>query len=489
MRICFRSLAAAIVASAPGAVLGQPSATITPQETATRRDAIAARIDSGIVIAFGGRALVHDFSTFYQLPAFRYLTELNEPDAAVVMVVRNKRAQSTLFLTPLDARTAFYYGQRVDSLTSMTKYGMPGRSAAALPAFLDSLATTGLPFYHVPDVETMDFARNDTLTRGQEALKGLARRHPTLAVRNGMPYVLQARAKKSDAEIALIRQAAEISAEGHRAAMLTANPTQEYELRAALEYEFTRRGAERPAYGSIVGAGINGTTLHYMKAGDPAKRGDLVVLDAAAEYRGYAADITRTIPVSGTYTAEQRQLYKLVRDAQDIAERFSKPGMSVRAAADSSVALRARGLAALGLVESVDASFDPPWNVNCATSPAQCRQSNLWMIHGITHGIGLAVHDPMQESGPDAKFAVGDAFTIEPGIYVSTKALDVLPDTPKNRAFIAKVRSTVLKYQNTGVRIEDDYIITGKGLERISLVPREMDEIEALMKRRAAIQP
>jgi Xaa-Pro aminopeptidase len=84
---------------------------------------------------------------------------------------------------------------------------------------------------------------------------------------------------------------------------------------------------------------------------------------------------------------------------------------------------------------------------------------------------------------------VGDAFTIEPGIYVSTKALDVLPDTPKNRAFIAKVRGAVLKYQNTGVRIEDDYIITGKGLERISLVPREMDEIEALMKRRAKIQP
>jgi Xaa-Pro aminopeptidase len=489
MRIPLRQLAAAVVALTPAALLAQPNASITPQETAARREAIAARIDSGVIIAFGGRALVHDFSTFYQLPAFRYLTELNEPDAALVMVVRNKRPQSTLFLTPLDARTAFYYGQRVDSLTSMSTYGMPGRSSSALPGFLDSLATTGLPFYHVPDVETMDFARNDTLTRGQEALKGLAKRHPTLAVRNGMPLVLQARAKKSDAELALIRQAAEISAEGHRAAMLTANPTQEYELRAVLEYEFTRRGAERPAYGSIVGAGINGTTLHYMKAGDPAKPGDLVVMDAAAEFRGYAADITRTIPVSGTYTAEQRQLYKLVRDAQDIAERFSKPGMSVRAAADSSVALRARGLAALGLVESTDASFDPPWNVNCATSPAQCRQSNLWMIHGITHGIGLAVHDPMQENGSEAKFAIGDAFTIEPGIYVSTKALDVLPDTPKNRAFIAKVRNTVLKYQNTGVRIEDDYIITSKGLERISLVPREMNEIEALMKRRAKIQP
>ena len=229
MRTSLCQLASALIALTPASLLAQSSASITPRETAARREAIAAHIDSGVVIAFGGRALVHDFSTFYQLPAFRYLTELNEPDAALVMVVRNKRLQSTLFLTPLDARTAFYYGVRADSTTSMAAYGMPGRSAAALPAFLDSLATTGLPFYHVPDVETMDFARNDTLTRGQEALKGLAKRFPALAVRNGMPLVLQGRAKKSEAEMALIRQAAEISAEGHRAAMLTANPTREYE--------------------------------------------------------------------------------------------------------------------------------------------------------------------------------------------------------------------------------------------------------------------
>ena len=137
-----------------------------------------------------------------------------------------------------------------------------------------------------------------------------------------------------------------------------------------------------------------------------------------------------------------------------IAEDMSKPGMSIKAAADSSVAVRARGLAALGLIESVDATFDPPWAVNCNSNPAACKQSNLWMIHGITHGIGLAVHDPLQGSPGDGTFKIGDAFTIEPGIYVGTRALDVLPDTPKNRAFIARVRATVLKYQNTGVRIE-----------------------------------
>jgi Xaa-Pro aminopeptidase len=111
------------------------------------------------------------------------------------------------------------------------------------------------------------------------------------------------------------------------------------------------------------------------------------------------------------------------------------------------------------------------------------------MIHGISHGIGLAVHDPLQGDQNGGRFAEGDAFTIEPGVYVSTRALDVLPDTPRNRQFKAKVLAKVKQYENTGVRIEDDYLITEKGLERISLVPREIDEIEALMKRRRAIQP
>jgi Xaa-Pro aminopeptidase len=127
--------------------------------------------------------------------------------------------------------------------------------------------------------------------------------------------------------------------------------------------------------------------------------------------------------------------------------------------------------------------------VDCAAQPNACKQANLWMIHGITHGLGLAVHDPIQAYFDPGMFEIGDAFTIEPGIYVTTHALDVLPDTPKNRAFIARVRPTVLKYQNTGVRIEDDYIITERGLERISTAPREIAEIEALMKRRSTLTP
>lgn len=472
------------------AVIAAPvAAQIPAAEFAARRDSLAARIDSGVVVAYGARTLVHDFGTFFQLPAFKYLTNFDEPDAAFVMVVRQKKGQSTLFLAPINPRTAFYYGRRVDSASSKAATGLAGRPISSLQAVLDSLATTGLPFYTLADFEDADFARADSLTRGQNAMRDLAARHPGLVVRDAHGIVNQLRARKSPAEMALLRKAVEISSEGHRAAMLLANPQNEYELRAAIEYTFTRLGAERPAYGSIVGAGANGTVLHYMKDMAPAKPGDIVVIDAAAEYRGYAADITRSIPVSGTYTPEQKQIYQLVRDAQDAAERNSKPGMLASAAQDSSVAVRIKGLAALGLTQGADSTFDPPWPVNCQQQPTQCLQSNLWMIHGISHGLGLAVHDPVQASFGDRTYKIGDAFTIEPGIYISTAALDVLPDTPKNRAFIAAVRSKVKKYENTGVRIEDDYIITEKGLERISLVPREIAEIEALMKRRAKITP
>ena len=464
-------------------------AQIPNAEFAARREALAARIENGVLVSFGGRALVHDFGPFFQAPPFHYLTNYDEPDAAFVMVVRNKKAASTLFVTRLNARTAFYYGQRADTGDVLHRYGIVGRSFSALSSVVDSLAGSALPFYTIADVEDADFARADSLTRGQAFMKSFAARHPVVVIRDAVPLVAELRAKKSAAELALLKKAAEISSEGHRAAMLTANPTHEYDLRAALEYSFTKLGAERPAYGSIVGAGINGTQLHYMKDTDPVGAGDLVVMDAAAEYRGYAADITRTIPVSGTFTSAQREIYQLVRDAQAAAERNSRPGLKLSAAQDSSVVVRVNGLAALGLIERADASIDPPWPADCARQPGQCTQANYWMIHGISHGLGLAVHDPVQASFGDGTFKIGDAFTIEPGIYVSTRALDVLPDTPKNRAFIAAVRAKVLKYQNTGVRIEDDYIISEKGLERISTAPREIDEIEALMKQRPRVQP
>ncbi|MDQ2668598.1 MAG: Xaa-Pro aminopeptidase [Gemmatimonadota bacterium] len=459
-------------------------AQIPASEFAARRDSLAAHVKDGVVVALGGRTPVSDYGPFYQLPAFHYLTNFDEPDAGLVMVVRGGHPVTTLFLTPIEPRSAFYNGRRPDSAAVVSTLGVNARAFASLGSVVDSLAATGLPFYSLGDNEASDFVQEDSLTRGGQFVRSLVARHPSLVMRDGHAIVDALRAKKSPAEIALLRKAAEISSEGHRAAMTMAQPTKEYEIQAALEYTFMRLGGARPSYGSIVGGGVHGTQLHYMRDRGDVQPGDVVVMDAATEYEGYAGDVTRTIPVSGTYTPAQRDIYQLVLDAQLAAERNSKPGMLAAAASDSSFDIRARGLAKLGLIESVDAQIDMPWTTNCTQSPRSCRESMLWMIHGISHGLGLEVHDPAQFYTGDRRYKEGDAFTIEPGIYISLSALDALPDTPRNRQFIAKVKSAVLKYENTGVRIEDDYVITANGLERMSTAPREMSEIEALMHTR-----
>ncbi|HUQ82916.1 MAG TPA: aminopeptidase P N-terminal domain-containing protein [Gemmatimonadaceae bacterium] len=487
-----RSFALAALALSASAWLNRTGAQSSPiplAEYAARRDSLAARIRDGVVVALGGRTPVTDYGPFYQLPAFNYLTNFHEPDAAMVLVAKGGKAATTLFLTPIDPRTAFYYGRRPDSASVERTLGMKARAFSALGNFVDSLASANpkTTFYTLQDFGDADFARQDSLTRGQSFTKSIVAKHAGLTVKDGHDVVDVLRARKSPAEMALLRKAGEISAEGHRAAMTAPEPGHEYELQAAVEYTFMKLGGARPSYGSIVGAGQNGTQLHYMKDRGVAKPGDVVVIDAGTEYEGYAADVTRTVPVSGTFTPAQREIYKLVYDAQLAAERNSKAGMSAKAAVDSSIDIRAKGLVALGLAESADATFDPPWKVDCAAVPNACKQTYFWMIHGISHGIGLAVHDPAQFYYGDKTFKEGDAFTIEPGIYVSQAMLDALADTPKNRAFKAKVKDAVAKYENTGVRIEDSYILTDKGLERISAgAPRQIDEVEALMKKRSA---
>jgi Xaa-Pro aminopeptidase len=465
-----------------------PAQQITSADYAARRDSLAARIQNGVVIAFGGRTLVNDFGRFFQLPAFHYLTGYDEPDAGMVMVIRGSKPATTLFVTRLDPRTAFYYGQRADTNVLAQMLGVDARSAGAMEPIVDSLVATRLPLYDLADFDDADFARADSLTRGQQFIKALMARHPGLTVTSAHPIVNQLRSHRTPAEIALLRRAAQISSDGHRAVLAMPEPRHEYEVQAVLESTFLTEGGERPAYGSIVGSGEKGTELHYMQDRGPTKPGDLIVIDAATQYEGYAADVTRSIPVSGKYTPEQHAIYQLVRDAQAAAERNARPGMSRRAASDSSVAVRARGLAKLGLIESVDATYDAPGAAGGrgrAAGGAPATQASFWMIHGISHGLGLAVHDPLTNvPASDPVYQVGDAFTLEPGIYISSKMFDVLPDTPRNRQFIANVRPVVAKYDMTGVRIEDDYAITAKGLERLSNAPREIAEIEAIMAKR-----
>ena len=461
------------------------AAQVQPAEYAARRDSLAARLDSGVVVVFGGRTPVTDFGPFWQLPNFRYLTGYLYADATLVMTLAGGQVRSaTLFANRSTPRRSLYYGPEPDSADiARLSGGLASRDAGQLAPVLDSLAGAGASFWAARDFEDADFQLADSLTRGGRTMDALASRHPGLRVRDAQAAIAELRARKSAAELDLIRRAAAISASGHRAVLRAARPGMyEYQLAATLEYGFKNGGGERPAYGSIVGSGPNALQLHYMRDERRTVAGDVVVMDAAAEYDGYAADITRTIPISGRFTPDQRAIYQLVRDAQAAAERNSKAGLSAQAAQDSSLDVRSRGLAALGLIEAPDAQLDLPWPANCAANPRNCQQVQLWAIHGISHGLGLAVHDPAQYYGGDHTFKVGDAFTIEPGLYVNPKVLDLLPNTPRNQAFIQHVRAAVQRYQNIGVRIEDDYVITPQGTERITPAPREIAEIEAAMR-------
>jgi Xaa-Pro aminopeptidase len=455
---------------------------ITRAEYDARRDSLAARIDSGIVIAFGAPepTEIHQGS---QLPAFRYLTGFLEPNAAFVLVKRGGAVKGILFTAPRDPRRALYDGFPPDSDVVARETGLSVRSLPALQPTIDSLVRLRLPVYQLRDFASADAAESDSLTRGSRFMADLAERYRAmeLQIRDAHPIVDSLRAVKSPAELALLRRAINITTASLTRAMRSARPGMyEYELEAMIEGGFRRAGAEGPSFGSIIGSGPNSTQYHYERNDRRMQAGDVVVMDVGASYRGYAADVTRTIPVSGRFTAEQRAVYQLVRDAQSAAEKVAKPGASWQAWRDTARAVEARGLAKLGLIESPDATFDPPWTTQCSNNQVACTQAFLYMAHGLGHGIGLEVHDPPRPYMGMGEFEVGNVFTIEPGVYVSTKLLDMLPDTPKNRAMIARVRKAVERYNNIGVRIEDDYVITPKGVEWLSRAPRELDEVEKL---------
>jgi Xaa-Pro aminopeptidase len=354
--------------------------------------------------------------------------------------------------------------------------GIPAPEAARLWPAVDSLLR------HRPALYTLFPGSGDEVpsadsTRDQRRLAALARDRGARTA--GLDEALnRLRGTKSAAELDRIRRAVAITDLAHRAAMRSVEPgMNEWEIQALIEYTFRRNGAERPGFASIVGSGPNAVTLHYNANDRFMEAGEMLVMDIGALYRGYSADVTRTVPVSGTFSPEQRAVYETVLAAQKAAEALAGPGATwpeLNAAASRAVA---EGLARMGLIEGLDATYD----CGGGGEPGRCPQHRLFFMHGLGHGIGLDVHDP--DASYFGAFQVGSAFTIEPGIYVRADALDGLPDTPANRAMIARLRPAVQRFRNIGVRIEDDYFITASGVERVSSgSPREIDEIEALMR-------
>ncbi|HKT61527.1 MAG TPA: Xaa-Pro aminopeptidase [Gemmatimonadales bacterium] len=473
--------AAALALLAPLSLAAQ---AIGPEEYAARRDSLAGRLGDGVVLAFGAPAPT-GVERQAQLPAFRWLTGFLEPDAALVLVLSGGRARGILFTQPRDPRRALYDGFPPDSTAVARATGMEARSIAALAPMLDSLVASKPTLFTLRDYAGNDYAESDSLTRGVAFMRAFSARHPGLEVRDAHPVTDSLRARKSPAELALLRRAIDVTVAAQREAMAMVRPgVWEYQIDALFAAAFRRTGGDGPAFGSIIGSGPNSTQYHYETNNRQMRAGDVVVMDVGAGWAGYAADVTRTIPVSGRFTPDQRAIYEIVRDAQRAAERVAGPGAPYQAWRDSARAVVARGVARLGLTEGVDATFDPPWADQCRVEAVRCTQAFLYMAHGLGHGIGLEVHDPPHPWKATGSFAPGDVFTIEPGVYVSTRLLDILPDTPKNRSMIAKVRAAVTRYNNIGIRIEDDYAITPTGVEWLSRAPREPAEIESAMARR-----
>ena len=388
---------------------------------------------------------------YHQDPNFYYLTGFREPHS-MLMVFKEPRmidgveTNEIIFVRDRNPDKEIWDGLRFGVEGAKERLGIQtvlvNRKFADLP--IDFTQFDNI-FYILPDGHVDD----DNTERGDlySMVRHFKRKVDTLddpkVARKLQYYMNSLRQKKEEEELALMQKAIDITCEAHRELMksLDTNFT-EYMAEALIEYVFKLRGAEYPGFPSIVGAGENSCILHYVTNRRMLNNGDLMVVDIGAEYHGYTADITRTIPVDGTYSEEQAIIYNIVFEAQSAGIQACQPGNKFWDPHDAATRVIQRELQKLGIT----------------TKRYEARK---YFMHGTSHYLGLDVHD----AGLYGSLQPGHVITVEPGIYIP-EGSDCDP-----------------KWWNIGVRIEDDILITEKGPVNMSQsVPRSMDEIEALMK-------
>ncbi|MFC1529446.1 M24 family metallopeptidase [Gemmatimonadota bacterium] len=432
---------------------GSLSAQISPAEYAARRAELAERLGDGLyyfqaAVASSGR----------QDPDFNYLTGIDGAGAHLLMLRQGDDLAEALFVRGApDPESGYRSMEEFDQVLGEMVRSRPGRIVTSLSP-----------------------SRNEGLALLVEQLQRTSGRMSSGSDPSGLELVSpgntlrQMRGTKSPAEIELIQIASTITSNAHIAAMRTAEPgMNEFELQAVIEYTFHRNGAARPGFSTIIGSGPNSSVLHWDENNRFMEAGDVVVMDIGAEYSGYTSDVTRTIPVSGTFTREQREIYEIVLAAHlaaaELAEVEGTPYSALSQAANQ---VMAEGLARLGLIEAPDATVS-------GGGGRSRSQLGLFYYHGLGHGIGLVVHDSMPER---SMIVEGACFTIEPGIYVRPNVLDMLGTGAEADALREKLAPVVARYTNIGVRIEDSYAFTDKGLVRLSITtPRTIEEVEAMM--------
>lgn len=363
------------------------------QEYRARRERLAGAIKGNILVLKA--APEQELVEYQQERNFYYLTGFDEPDAILMLNAATTPPDEILFIPERKPTEERWTGAKLG----------PGPEAEKLTGFKRVLPLS-------------DF--DSSLSKAAESNR------PVLALKDVADKIAAMRQVKSATEISLLEKAIQITVKAQQAAAQTIAPrVMEYEVEAAVEFEFRRNGAERPGYPSIVGSGPFSTILHYDKNSRRMETGDVVVVDVGAEYSGYSADVTRTYPVSGKFTARQREIYQIVLDAQKAAIAEVRPGATFagihRAAMEH---IRSKGF-----------------------------EKNF--IHGTSHHIGLEVHDVGSTTRPLEPNMV---ITVEPGIYIPEEQL--------------------------GVRIEDDVLVTSDGYRVLSTFPKEISEIEAQMQNR-----
>lgn len=433
---------------------GSLLAQIQPGEYAARRAALTLTLGDGLYyfradVASNGR----------QDPDFHYLTGLTAPMARLLMVRQGEEFTTAIFLPgPPGSATGVRSVDEFDQVVSEMLRSRPSRLITSLSPARDEVVA-GL-------VEQMN--RPSRMVPSGAGSQGLQLVNPAGVLRT-------VRGTKSPAEIELIQIASEITRNAHIAAMRTADINMnEFELQAVIEYTFLRNGAVRPGFDTIIGSGPNSLVLHWSDNNRFMEAGDVIVMDIGAEYFGYTSDVTRTIPVSGTFTREQREIYEIVLAAHLAAAELAEvAGTPYSALSEVANQVLSEGLAGIGLIESPDASV-PGGERGRARS-----QLGLFYYHGLGHGIGLVVHDSMPERNVIVE---GACFTIEPGIYVRPDVLGMLGSGTEADALRQKLAPVVARYANIGIRIEDSYAFTDKGLVRLSAgTPRTIEEVEAMM--------
>ncbi len=466
--------------------------------TARRRAAMQQLGDTGILILYAAQPRNYSGDVdwpYRQENDFFYLTGIPQAGCALVLIPGAPRLREILFMPPSNPARENWTGhllthdegRRISGIQEIWDAGLLNSFLSTLipPAKSILEGTGGSPARSMP-VDVADEFRTtiDNVAKGEAQIylispRGQAAEYQReiafasdlskagVTVRDASPMFAALRRVKSQREIDILLHAADITAEAFQRAYAVAAPgAWEYEIQAQFEFTFLRRDAHW-GYPCIVASGVNATTLHYETNKDRMKNGDLLLMDDGAEFDGYSVDVTRTIPVNGKFTPEQAEVYRLVWAAQQAAFQMALSGHTAAGGADSMQGAASRvfkeGLVKLGLMTDVNSD----------------HQLRIWYNHGISHSIGLNVHDP-----GGRELEPGMVVTVEPGLYIRPGALDNLPDEPDERQFIAAVRPAFEKYKGIGVRIEDDVLITAGAPKVITAgIPSKLEDVEATIAR------